>query len=317
MVSGSGPQVRTGLEEGRPGIRPFDLLAAALARGGVASLRCDDRGVGASTGDFDTARHTDLVQDALAQVRYLQGHAGIDPRAVGILGHSDGASVAARAAAADGSVAFVIGLAAPAMPGLELMRQQLAVIVRTDAAAGAAAEAALEYEAVRLAVAADWAGLRSHLERVYAEQLRAMDQDHPLPSERVDELARAAARDAVARTYRDPWFLEFLRRDPSADWRRVRVPVLALYGEKDDVVSPGGNAAQLAELLASSGDGDVTVDTVPGANHLFQPAAEADPAAFAALPASFVPGVSERVVEWVARRFGGPAGPKDEVLPAP
>ncbi len=253
LVTGSGPQVRTGLEPNRPGLKPFDLLAEGFAAQGVASLRCDDRGVGASTGTFETARHADLMRDALKQAQYLRRRPEVDAHAVGLLGHSDGASVAARAAAVDRSIAFVIGLAPPAVPGLELMQQQITALTSSGADAAAVGEAADEFEAVRLAVAGEWAQLRRYLEAAYVEQLRNMHGGAALSEVRLHQLARDAAREAVARTYRDPWYLEFLRHDPREDWKRVHVPVLALYGELDAVVPPAGNAEPLARLLLAGG----------------------------------------------------------------
>ena len=56
LITGSGPQDR---DESLMGHKPFWVLADALARRGIAVLRVDDRGVGASTGDFSTATSAD------------------------------------------------------------------------------------------------------------------------------------------------------------------------------------------------------------------------------------------------------------------
>ena len=61
MITGSGPQNR---DEELLGHRPFKVLADHLARRGIASLRYDDRGVAASTGEFTTATSHDFADDA-------------------------------------------------------------------------------------------------------------------------------------------------------------------------------------------------------------------------------------------------------------
>lgn len=58
LISGSGPQDR---DETLMGHKPFLVLADYLSRRGIAVLRYDDRGTGASTGDFDSATTEDFA----------------------------------------------------------------------------------------------------------------------------------------------------------------------------------------------------------------------------------------------------------------
>ena len=80
FISGSGPQDRDSTLFGH---KPFLQVAEALAERGVASLRCDDRGVGASKGDRSKATSLDYAEDAKAQLRYLIDDRGFDLRHVG------------------------------------------------------------------------------------------------------------------------------------------------------------------------------------------------------------------------------------------
>jgi uncharacterized protein len=96
LVTGSGPQDR---DEDIFGFKVFATLADALTRQGIAVYRYDDRGVGQSTGSLAKATTEDFAGDALAAVAKLRTIDGIDPKRVGILGHSEGAAVAALAAA--------------------------------------------------------------------------------------------------------------------------------------------------------------------------------------------------------------------------
>lgn len=125
MITGSGQQDR---DETTAGHKPFLVLADALTRAGIAVLRVDDRGVGGSGGDLaesDTAASSDtasaydgLAADALAGVVYLTGRAEVDPRKVGLFGHSEGGCLAPLVAQrAGGAVAFVAMMAGPAVPG--------------------------------------------------------------------------------------------------------------------------------------------------------------------------------------------------------
>lgn len=99
--------------------KPFLVLADHLTRHGIAVLRVDDRGVGGSTGDWTQATSADYAEDALAGVAFLKRHPKIAGEHVGLIGHSEGGTIASLAAAASPEVAFIIMLASPGLPGAE------------------------------------------------------------------------------------------------------------------------------------------------------------------------------------------------------
>ena len=105
------------------------MLADHLTRNGIAVLRYDDRGVGGSTGRLATSTLDDLTGDVVAAVTLLATRTEIDVRRIGILGHSQGAHVAALAANQSPNVAFLVLAAPPARPGSDILRRQ-----QTDAA---------------------------------------------------------------------------------------------------------------------------------------------------------------------------------------
>ncbi|HUH45644.1 MAG TPA: alpha/beta hydrolase, partial [Arenibacter sp.] len=91
LISGSGPQNR---DEELMGHKPFLVLSDYLTKNGIAVLRYDDRGVGASTGDFKTATSLDFSKDAEAGVQYLKTRKEIDTKKIGLIGHSEGGLIA-------------------------------------------------------------------------------------------------------------------------------------------------------------------------------------------------------------------------------
>ena len=128
MVTGSGPQNR---DEELMGHKPFLVLADRLARHGIASLRYDDRGTGLSTGDFSSATTAALATDALAGIKYLRGLKKFS--CVGILGHSEGGSIAYMLGAG-GNADFIVSLAGPACKVDTLMMLQLNKLSRLQGA---------------------------------------------------------------------------------------------------------------------------------------------------------------------------------------
>jgi pimeloyl-ACP methyl ester carboxylesterase len=122
LVSDTGPQDRQGnLVRGKGGSEEFAwpgagaglhrAIAQSLAGAGVMTLRYDDRGCGASEGDFGKARFSDFVADAAAALAYLRGRDDAGP--VGLVGHGEGALAACLVAAQDGAIKAVVLLAPP------------------------------------------------------------------------------------------------------------------------------------------------------------------------------------------------------------
>ena len=106
MVTGSGQENR---DEEVFGHKPFLVIADYLARHGVASLRYDDRGFGKSTGgDVKHATTADFARDAASGIEFL--HTLKCFSKVGVLGHSEGGSIAFMLGA-KGKVDFVISMA--------------------------------------------------------------------------------------------------------------------------------------------------------------------------------------------------------------
>jgi hypothetical protein len=126
LVAGSGPTDRDGNSALLPGASgPMRRLAQALAGQGLASFRYDKRGVGASIHPGlreDDLRFRHLVDDAVALARPLRS----DPRlgALVLLGHSEGALIAALAAREAGAAALA-SVAGAGMRASQLLRAQL------------------------------------------------------------------------------------------------------------------------------------------------------------------------------------------------
>jgi pimeloyl-ACP methyl ester carboxylesterase len=169
-------------------------LAAALANAGIATLRYDRRGVGATSGDWRAAGFTDNRRDGAAAVRALAERPDIRADAVAVVGHSEGA-VHAMALGTRPDVAAVVVLAGFARPGEDALRWQAGNIVR---------------ELPGFARPVVRAVARRQLARIKAGS------------------TRVAGRPVNAR-----WLREMLAHDPRPGLAAIRVPVLAITGGKD------------------------------------------------------------------------------------
>ena len=116
MVSGSGQQNR---DEEIMQHKPFLVLADYMASRGIAMLRYDDRGVGASTGALDSADTRLFAEDAEAMFRAVKKNKHVDAGRLGMGGHSEGGAIAPMVAAHNKDVRFVVMLAGQGCSGLD------------------------------------------------------------------------------------------------------------------------------------------------------------------------------------------------------
>ena len=305
LVTGSGPQNR---DEEILGHKPFLVIADYLAQRGIASLRWDDRGVAASTGNFQTATTFDFADDALSALDALAAQTGIDDRQLGVVGHSEGGLIAsilgARSAARvqGPKLAFIVMLAGPGVPGNQLLLMQNAALAR---ASGMSEEQisqahALNSELYDIAMSA---GEPSVLRARIVDVLnRAIDGATGLTQAQKD--AERANVPAQADSMLSPWVRTFLSLDPAEYLRQTTVPVLALDGTKDLQVPATENLAAIKAALASGGNTSVTTIDFEGLNHLFQHATTGLPSEYGAIQEDFAPEVLKAMGDWILKVVG-------------
>ncbi len=123
-VTGSGAQDRDE-NIGLQGFRPFRQLADALGRRGIAVLRMDDRGTGASGGTFKGSTSADFAEDVRAGLAYLRTRPEIRADRLAVLGHSEGALIAPMVAEKEPTLRAIVLLAGIAEPGRTALHFQL------------------------------------------------------------------------------------------------------------------------------------------------------------------------------------------------
>ena len=118
-ISGSGPQERDSRLGPVAGYALFRDIADTLGRRGVAVLRMDDRGVGASTGreTLPVATSADFANDVREVLKYARTRKDIDVTRIVLLGHSEGAMIAPMVASQDKGVRAVVLMAGAAYTG--------------------------------------------------------------------------------------------------------------------------------------------------------------------------------------------------------
>ena len=289
LITGSGPQDR---DEFVFGHKPFLVLADHLTRSGIAVLRYDDRGYGASTGNYSLASTNDFVSDALAAVDYITSRSDIEISEIGLIGHSEGGLIAPMAAQETDEIDFLVLLAAPGIPTREILLTQ----ARDQALANGAREEdlviGLQIKAQIMAIAA---APTSYEEA--AVQLREMLTDDAL----IALGGTPSIRDEMIRSSLSTGHRSLTRQDPEQALTDLQIPVLALNGALDVQVDAEVNLDGIRLLLVDSPD--ATIQELPGLNHMFQTAKTGAISEYAQIDETFAPHALDLISEWIAARY--------------
>jgi len=286
MITGSGAQDR---DETILGHKPFAVIADRLTRDGVAVLRVDDRGFAKSTGDFAAATDDDFAADAAAQVAFLRKRADIDPARVGLIGHSEGGIVAPKVAAKDPKIAFVVLMAGPGVPLSEVLRAQRAKLMP---AMGLGPEQIKKSQALVDHAVAAMKGAKDQAEA----RGRAL---HVIQAEGAGVTRSDAEAQALAAQLSSGWMRDLLDYDPAPTLAKVKCPILALNGTKDGQVPPEQNLPAIR--AATQGNPDVTIQELPGLNHLFQTAKTGAVGEYADIAETVAPSALDAMSGWIVR----------------
>lgn len=297
LITGSGSQDRN---ETVAGHRPFLVLADHLTRLGIAVLRVDDRGMGGSAPGSPTATSENYAGDALAGVEFLKNRKEINPRQIGLIGHSEGGIIAPMAAVRSKDVSFIVLMAGTGLPGDEVMALQTDLLLKAQGT---------EDESLRLTrdlFSAVFEILKTKADRGTAEkQIR----ETVAAKKAAMTEAQRKSQDQILTTidtqlkqfYLSEWFRFFLRYDPRPTLRKVLIPVLAINGEKDLQATPKENLDGIAAALKEGGNKDFSIVLLPHQNHLFQTSQTGLPAEYGKIEETISPIALKTISDWILK----------------
>lgn len=251
---------------------------------GMAALIYDKRGVGASKGDTKKTGMTDLADDAVAAVAKLKTVPELDARRIGVWGHSQGGWVAPIAAARSADIAFVVAQSGPSITAAEQEIYRVETSARNEGLSEAEIAEAGDYERrlmlwVKTGEGRDWIheAARTKRNARWAHLVEFNDALPDLPSERS----------------RNFWYY-----DPLPDYAKVKVPMLAVFGDRDGFVPTEKSARLLDEALRKAGNADYQITMLHNAAHGLW-AGERDGGAGAARTAGFHADYFPTLTRWL------------------
>jgi alpha/beta superfamily hydrolase len=286
LISGSGPENR---DEEIFGHKPFLVLADYLTKKGIAVLRFDDRGVAKSTGDFKTATTIDFVRDVQAGIDYLKNRKEIDKSKIGLIGHSEGGTIAPIVAGNSKDVDFIILLAGTGIRGDKLMLLQKEKLERQMGVPENEIQKGQEifkgaYEIV-LASSANDDNLKNKINNYFKLKF-----GNKMNADQIN---------AVTDQITNPWMFYFLKFDPASALKKVKCPVLAINGNKDLQVDADVNLNAIKKELTNGGNTKTTTKVLPNLNHLFQECQTGLPAEYGTIEQTFSPIALEEISKWI------------------
>ncbi len=277
--------------------KPFKILARYLAPRGIAVLRYDDRGVGKSGGKH-TWQYTveDTADDVSAAVRFLKSHKAVDSKQIGLCGHCGGGVAGLLAASRSRDISFFVVLATPLTTGDLIFEQARKGFLESMNKSPTEIEAALRLEKRIQEVVRSGKGMeelkadiiknaRSDFEKLPADQKKHFKD--------FDTYFAATYDGQFITVIQTPYYRHFIDYDPLPSLKKVRCPLLILFGGADPFVPAAQHEKTYIEVLKETGHADYVLATVPKANHVF---------AVDWTSGKFVPGFLKSVSHWLLKR---------------
>lgn len=291
LITGSGPQNR---DEELAGHKPFLVIADYLTKNGIGVLRYDDRAVGQSKGDFKTATSADFATDVESAIAYLKTRKEINPKKIGLIGHSEGGIIAPMVASKSKDVSFIVLLAGTGIQGNQLLVLQQQLIAKASGVSDSDIQKSIQTNAKLFEMVVqsdDNQKLKTELTNIINETIKSEDIPNGMTKEQFVSMQ--------VNQVTNPWMQYFLKFNPATALEKVRCPVLAVNGEKDLQVPPKKNLAAIKNALNKGGNKNVTTIEFPNLNHLFQESKTGLPQEYATIEQTFSPTALDAITKWI------------------
>lgn len=297
LIAGSGPNDR---DESVFGHKPFLVLADHLTRQGIAVLRVDKRGVGKSTGTYDASTGEDFAEDVLAGIVYLKSRSEIDAKKIGLIGHSEGGTLAPLAASQCKDVQYIVMMAGTGVNGEEILYEQGALVARAMGLKEEQVQRQLAMQKEMFAVlrnAVDSKSAEEQLRQIVMKDLSSLSDE--------EREGAADAMEAQVQRCNSKAFRYFLTYEPKEALKKVLVPTLVLNGALDLQVSPKQNLPVIEQALKDAGNKDFRIVEFPNINHLFQTCETGSILEYAKIEETIAPIVLQTISDWILEKTGG------------
>jgi len=268
-----------------PERKSFLAIADTLSRNGIVVLRLDDRGAGKSSGQKQRSSVQQLAGDLVAGVTFLKTRPEVNPKRIGIIGHSFAGLTAPIAAVRSNDVAFVItlaGLFTDAVINLERLPPGLRAVTTATWTTLAQSSPTLSP-----------AELESTLREAFTSAIaNVSDQERPTVQGAMTAIVTQWVKSATLRRSQ-------ALTDPGEALRALTKPFLAIHGARDRDLDGATNLVPLMRYLGEAKNADFMAATIPDVDHWMwvctQPSEPGQPCA----EIQFSPKVLALITDWI------------------
>jgi len=289
LITGSGAQNR---DSELFGHKAFWVIADDFAKKGIGVLRLDDRGTGSSSKGSMHDTSENFATDISTAVDFLfqKGYKNI-----GLAGHSEGGMIAPITALMNQKVKFLISMAGPGIPIDELMVLQTQAVLKSQGATEEEVQRTSENNRKLYSFVKNYKG--ANLEND-TKQFLIKEFTNANPDKKIDsEIEEQINSQVFQITY--PWFVYFLKYNPDTNWSKIKIPVLAINGDKDIQVLAKENLDGIKKSLDKAQNKKVTLKTFENLNHLLQTCKVCSVEEYAELEETISPNVLQTISDWI------------------
>jgi len=292
FISGSGWQDR---DESIFGHKPFAVIADTLTKAGYATFRYDDlpTAVFRKSTTYDFADAVKLILDSLSlrpDLKYVK---------TGLLGHSEGSLVAFMVAAEDPRVKFTIHLGGVAQPFDEILLYQNVALAK---ASNTLSDKQIEYSTKInkdiyqiIKKSKDKDQCVAKLEQYWDKIASQLSEE-----EKINYNFTPEGKIKLLQTFSSPWYFTLFHIDPISYLKKVKMPVLAISGEKDLQVDAIAAQKNMRKYLKDKYHYDLNTYTIlKGDNHLLQPCTTGGIDEYGEIETTIDPLALEEIVQWL------------------
>lgn len=297
LVSGTGKQDRDGTMAGH---KIFAQLADSLSNHGIAVLRTDDRGTGATTGVYETATTADFAADALLAISYLKTRKELLKAKIGLIGHSEGAAAALIAAAGSSDVQFLVSLSGLASKGLDALIAQNEQLVNAASIPDLNKKRFNTINGLMFRTAyqfADSPDMEKQLRNTYTEW-RQKDQRMMDSLKIVNDHFRFFLESYITQAT-GKWYRYHIRFDPVVYMKEVKIPCLVIYGSSDKMIDVKASVDNWNRYVPSMKHSGSRVEVFKGLNHLLQECNTCGPEEYRSLKEGVYSSVGSNIISWI------------------
>jgi uncharacterized protein len=290
LISGSGPDDRD--YKNQFGHRPFLVLSHYLTQKGITVLRYDERGVGKSEGNYGVATYEDLVSDVAGGINYLRD---IGFQKVGLIGHSEGGGIA-PVASLQAKTDFLVLMAADNATADKNLIYQTGTQLKNMGVKENTSREIIETVDSLLAIVkseSDISIAKTKMENVIVQKNQSATEDYKETTQRLGDANR------LIEGFLDPKFFYRLRNDPKDSFKKIRIPVLVLYGDDDGAVDITTNLPLIENAFDST---QYEIKIFPGLGHLFMNAKGVPMEKLYAIDETIAPEVLTTISDWIFLR---------------